>query len=215
MESEANKVTELFTRADGCFRFSRWGRPLAPMIYGTDDAGVRLFEESLTSVAAIAGLEVVELDPELAANFLVYFVKDWRELTSITHLVKLIPEIAGLAGRLSKAQATQYRVFGFDAEGSICICITLIRYGAEMQRVSAQTLAVTQSFMGMLLWAEGAFTGESPVALAGEDGRCVVKPWYADLLRAAYDPAIPPVGIDSSLALRLAARLAVMREATA
>ncbi|HSF93557.1 MAG TPA: hypothetical protein VLA52_00910 [Thermohalobaculum sp.] len=211
MTDDTGRVRALFTRADGSFRFSRWGRPLAPMIYGTDDAGVRLFERSLGSVAELAGLEIVEVDPDLAANFIVYFVKDWGELTGIPHLVKLIPGIAKLVTRLAVAGATQYRIFGFDDDGAVCICITMIRYGSEMKRVSAQTLAVTQSFLGILLWTEGAFADESPVALTGEDRRCVVKPWHAALIRAAYDPAIPPAGIDSSLALRLAARLAVMQ----
>ena len=67
--------------------------------------------------------------------------------------------------------------------------------------------------MGMLLWSENAFDDESPVALAGETGLCVVKPWHAALIRAAYDPVIPAASTEPTLALRLAARVSVMAEA--
>lgn len=211
VSEDAAKVAALFTRPDGSFRFSRWGRALAPMIYGPDDSGIRIFEDALGTVAGDAGLEVTELDPELAANFLVFFVRDWGELSEIPQLARMLPKIGALAARLIAANATRYRVFGFDGEGTICSCITMIRYGDEMQSVSAQTLAVTESFLGLLLWSDGAFDAESPVTLV-EGGRCVVKPWHANLLRAAYDPSIPSAGLDASVALRLAARLSVMAE---
>jgi hypothetical protein len=70
---------------------------------------------------------------------------------------------------------------------------------------------VTQSYLGMLTWAAGAFRNASPVALDG-DGRCTVKPWHSALLRAAYDPALPAASGDPALALRLAARLPAAME---
>ena len=117
MENDPARVAALFTRPDGAFRFTRWGRPLAPMVYGTDDKGIEVFETALKEVAALAGLEIVEMDPDLAANFLVFFVKSWDELAEVPHLSALIPGIADLAKRLRYERATQYRVFGFDANG--------------------------------------------------------------------------------------------------
>ena len=207
MANDAARIAALFTRADGAFRFSRWDRPLAPVIVGTDDDGIRIFEQAIATVAGLAGIRMAEFDPDTAANFLVFFVNEWSELAEIPTLGEIIPDIAGLAKRLAKARASRYRVFGFDEDGAICACISLIRYGTETQQVSAQTLATTEAYQGMLLWSEGAFEAESPVALEGEQGLCVVKPWFADLLRVAYDPVIPGAGLDRSLALRLAARM--------
>ena len=210
-EDPAAEAAELFTRSDGSFRFARWGRALAPVIYGTDDQGVAIFEDALRSVAGLAGLSVQDTDPELGANFMVFLVNDWAELTGVPHLDKLIPDLARLVQTLRAAGANQYRIFGFEEGGAIRICITLIRYDEEMREVSAQTLAVGQSVMGLLLWSDHAFTGESPVALV-EGGRCVVKPWHADLIRAAYDPALPDAADDASFAMRLAARISVLED---
>jgi hypothetical protein len=208
-------IAALFTGADGTFRFARWGRPLAPVVYGTNDEGIRIFEQGLRQVATLAGLETIELDPELGANFLVFFVAEWSELTAVPQLEKLIPGVGKLATTLAAEGANQYRVFGFDDEGAIRVCITLLRYDDTLKQVSAQTLAVSQSLMGILLWSRCAFDGESPVMLAAETGLCMVKPWHASLVRAAYDPVIPAASAEPALALRLAARIAVMAEADA
>ncbi len=211
--ADADRIAALFTGEDGAFRFARWERPIAPVIYGTDDEGIQVFEEALRSVAAISGREVTELDPDIGANFLVFFVKDWAELGLVPHLEKLIPKIGELAASLIRQRANQYRAFAFDEAGAIRACITLLLYDDALQQASAQTLAVTQSFQGLLLWSVNAFDQESPVALASDTGRCVVKPWHADLVRAAYDPAIPVSCTDSAVALRLAARVQVMAAA--
>ncbi|MEM9045727.1 MAG: hypothetical protein AAGC81_13640 [Pseudomonadota bacterium] len=212
MSDETNdRVADLFTRADQSFRFARWARPLAPVVYGTNDEGIRIFEEALKSVASLAGLEISEIDPELGANFMVFFSRDWAELNEVPHLEKLIPDLGKLVTMLTASGANQYRIFGFDNQGAIKICITLLRYDADLQQVSAQTLAVSQCFQGLVLWSDHAFTKESPIALI-DDGRCIVKPWYADLVRAAYDPVLPVAGDDPSLTLRLAARMKRMED---
>ena len=208
-QTDAEEIEALFTRSDGAFRFARWGRRIAPVIYGTDDAGVGLFEESLGSVAGLAGIELQDVDPELGANFLVFLVNDWRELSEVPNLAKLIPDLEKLVSTLQAAGANQYRIFGFDEDGAIRICITLVRYDEDMQKVSAQTLAVSQSVMGLLLWSDHAFTSASPIALV-EGGRCIVKPWHADLIRAAYDPVLPAAASDPAFALRLAGRMTVL-----
>ncbi|MEM9139086.1 MAG: hypothetical protein AAGB15_04590 [Pseudomonadota bacterium] len=201
-------VAAQFTRRDGAFRFARWGRPLAPVIVGTNDEGCRIFEGGIASAARIAGLEVAELDPDLGANFLVFLVNDWAELTEAPNLIRLIPNLPDLIQTLGEHGANQYRVFNFTEDGAIRLCITLLRYDDELQKVSAQTLALGQALQGLLLWSDKAFMEESPIALAG-DGLAVVKPVFADLLRAAYDPVLPDASSDAALALRLAARLTV------
>lgn len=201
-------VEAQFTRRDGSFRFVRWGRPIAPVIVGTNDEGCRIFEEGIRSAARIAQLPVSEMDSELGANFLVFLVNDWSELLQAPNLVRLIPNLGDLIETLTRHEANQYRVFSFDDEGAIKICITLLRYDDELQKVSAQTLALGQAFQGLLLWSDKAFMDESPLAVT-EDGFCVIKPAHADLLRVAYDPTLPSVADDPSMALRLAARLSV------
>ena len=201
-------VEAQFTRRDGAFKFVRWGRPLAPVIVGTNDEGCKIFEDGIAAAARIAQLPVQEMDSELGANFLVFLVNDWAELQEAPNLIRLIPNLPDLIATLTEHEANQYRVFSFDEAGAIKICITLLRYDDELQKVSAQTLALGQAFQGMLLWSDKAFTEESPLAIT-DDGLCVVKPAYAELLRVAYDPALPSVASDASHALRLAARLSV------
>ncbi|MEO1492891.1 MAG: hypothetical protein AAFV19_12125 [Pseudomonadota bacterium] len=208
MIDQSEWITGLFTRRDGAFRFARWARPLAPVIVGTNDEGCRIFEDGIRAVARIAGLEVAEMDPDLGANFMVFLVNDWAELTEAPNLIRLIPNLAELIATLSEHGANQYRVFNFDEAGALRLCITLLCYDDELQRISAQTLAVGQAFQGMLLWSDAAFMDESPIAIT-DDGLCVVKPVYADLLRAAHDPVLPAVADDAAFALRLAARLTV------
>ena len=162
----------------------------------------------MRSGARSARLPVSEMDSELGANFLVFLVNDWSELLQAPNLVRLIPNLGELIETLAQQEAYQYRVFSFDDEGAIKICITLLRYDDELQKVSAQTLALGQAFQGLLLWSDKAFMDERPLAVT-EDGFCVIKPAHADLLRVAYDPTLPSVADDPSLALRLAARLSV------
>ncbi|MEM0988096.1 MAG: hypothetical protein AAGK00_04400 [Pseudomonadota bacterium] len=200
-------VTRQFTRSDGSFRFARWARPLAPVIVGTDDQGCKIFEDGIRHVATVAGAEAGELDPDLGANFMVFLVNEWHELEQAPNLVRLLPNLADLIENLTTHGANQYRVFNFDPEGALRLCISLIRYDDQMQSISAQTLAVNIAFQGMLLWSDQAFRDESPFGVTN-DGVCLIKPAYARLLQAAYDPVLPSVGNDPAFALRLAARMA-------
>ncbi|MEM1346337.1 MAG: hypothetical protein AAGI34_17375 [Pseudomonadota bacterium] len=209
--NEPDALTALFTRSEGDFRFARWGRALAPVIYGTDDAGVALFETGLARVATLAGLPIQDLDPELGANFMVFFVQRWPDLKGIPHLERLIPDLAKLVDMLGATGANQYRIFGFDDAGAIRICLTLIRYDDDLQSIPGAAVAVHQSLLGMLLWSDTAFLGESPVARL-DNGECVVKPWYGRLLQAAYDPTLPDTADDPAFAWRLAGRMQVLAE---
>lgn len=208
---EAARVEAMFTRSDGSYRFARWERPLAPAVFGTDAAGTRLFEAGLLATARIAGLEVRETDPDLGVNFLVFVVDDWRALMAVPHLKKLIPDLRKLVSTLQASGANQYRIFGFEGAGPIRICITLIRMDAEMAAADPQTVALSQSVMGLLLWSDHAFLGESPIAIVeGAEGAppAIVKPFHARLLAAAYDARLPAAATDPAHARDLAAVMA-------
>lgn len=206
--ADAARVQAHFTRADGRFLFARWGRPPAPAVFGSDAAGAEIFGAALRAVAGLGGLSAGGADPELGANFMVFFCEAWPELKAVPHLDRLIPDLDRLVSVLAGAGANQYRIFGFDEAGAIRLCLVLLRYDDDLRRVSAQALAVSQCAQSVLLWSDAAFASESPVALVARTGTCVVEPWHASLIRAAYDPVLPARSEDPALALRIAARMA-------
>ena len=207
----ADEIEALFTRSDGRFAFARWGRPLAPVVFGVEDATLGTIKGAIEAVAALAGLEMSEIDPELGANFMVFFVRDWSELTETPHLDRLVPELATLVPRLEEAGANQYRIFRFDAEGAILACLLFLRMDEELSQVPADTLALAQVVQSVLLWSDTAFRGTSPLARHGETGTTVLRPEIAALVRAAYDPVLPHAAQDASHALRLAARMGALQ----
>mgnify|MGYP004073646829 CR=1 FL=1 len=62
---------------------------------------------------------MAETDPELGANAMVFFFRDWEELRDVPDLDRLIPDLGDLLGRLKAADANQYRIFRFEASGAI------------------------------------------------------------------------------------------------
>ena len=210
-EADAARIAAHFTRSDGRFRFARWARPLVPVVFGTDPAGETIFTEALRAVAGLGGLPLADSDPELGANLLVFFCAAWDDLAAAPGLARLVPDLDRLLAVLKGAGANQYRIFGFDPDGAIRLCLVLLRYDADLQRVSAQTLAVSQAVQSLLLWSDDAFTATAPVAVLQPTGRAVVKPWHAALVRAAYDPTLPDTADDPVFALRLQARMAAMQ----
>ncbi len=198
-------VEALFTRADGTFLFARWGRPIAPVAFGVDDATVAVLKGAVEAFCALTGHATVEVDPELGANLMLFFVRDWEELAATPHLDRLIPDLAPLVARLARAGANQYRIFRFDEGGAIRACFAFVRMDADLSAVPAQTLALHQMAQAMLLWSDAAFRDASPLAVVR--GAAVLRPEIADLMRAAYDPVLPAVARDPAHALRLAARL--------
>ncbi len=199
-------VEALFTRSDGTFRFARWGRPLAPVVFGTDDASLDLIKDALRATAALGKLEIVDTDPEFGANLLIFFVSEWGELAGVPNLDRLIPDLGPLLDRLDQAEANQYRSFRFDADGAISLCTILLRMDADLSALSAQTLATGQMVQSILLWSDTAFRSESPLATLTDDGHTVARPDIAALIRAAYDPVLPAASENSVHAHRLAAR---------
>jgi hypothetical protein len=204
-------VAAYFTRADGQFLFARWGRPIVPVVFGVEDATVSILKGAIEAVVALAGHRMAETDPELGANLMVFFLRDWVELTQTPNLDRLIPDLADTVARLEGAEANQYRAFRFDEVGGIKAAFVFIRMDAAMSAAPAETIALSQIVQTILLWSDAAFLGASPLAILREGGPAILKPQIADLIRAAYDPTLPVAATDPSHALRLAARLGRMQ----
>lgn len=207
MAQDMVDITRLFTRSDGSYVFARWARPIAPVVFGVEDATLTVVKDALSAVATLARHPIVDTDPELGANMMWFFLRDWNELTATPHLDRLIPELATLVGRLQAADANQYRIFRFDPQGGIRACFVFLRMDDALGEVPADTLALGQAVQSILLWSDEAFLGSSPLAIVSSGGPAVLRPEIADVVRAAYDPALPPAATDPSHALRVQARL--------
>jgi hypothetical protein len=201
----AAEIQALFTRADGQFLFARWGRPLAPVVFGVDARTLATIKGAIEAVCHLAGHAITDVDPELGANLMFFFAREWSELVEVPNLDRLIPGLGPLVERLQAADANQYRVFRFDEAGAIRAAFVFLRMDAELTAVPAQTLALSQAVQTILLWSETAFQGRSPLA-AAEGGPTLLRPEIASLIRAAHDPVLPLMSTDPALALRLAAR---------
>ncbi|MDG4648217.1 hypothetical protein P6F26_07155 [Roseibacterium sp. SDUM158017] len=204
---DADQIAALFTRADGQVLFARWGRPIAPVVFGVEDATVSVLKGAIEAVVALAGHTMTETDPELGANLMVFFIRDWEELAQTPGLDRLLPDLPDTVARLRKADANQYRAFRFDAQGGIKAAFVFVRMDDDLAAVSAETIALSQAVQTILLWSDTAFLGSSPLAVLSEGGPAILKPQIADLIRAAYDPVLPVAATDRAHALRLAARL--------
>ena len=199
------EIAAQFTGPEGAFLCARWGRPVVPVVFGTDDATLATLKGAVEAVVALAGHRMAETDPELGANFMIFFFRDWAELPEVPHLDRLVDGLGPLVARLEAAGAQQYRLFRFDAAGAICACFAFVRIDAALAEAPAEVVALDQAVQGILTWGQGAFAGRSPLALAS--GHAVLRPEIAALIGAAYDPVLPATARDPSHALRLAARL--------
>ena len=206
MTPTSQEIAALFTRSDGSYLFARWGRPLAPIVFGVEDATLSVVKGAFEAVCALAGHPMAETDPELGANVMVFFFRDWDELPAVPDLGRMIDGLGPLVDRLKAADANQYRVFRFDAQGAILACFVFLRMDDQLSAVPAETLALSQVVQTILLWSDTAFTGRSALGRL-EDGRIVLRPEIGAVIRAAYDPVMPAVARDPSHALRLAARV--------
>ena len=203
---EPDAVARLFTRSDGAYLFARWGRPIAPVVFGVEDQTVSTLKGAIEAVVALAGHQMAETDPELGANLMVFFFREWDELTETPNLDRLIPGLAETVERLKAVEANQYRSFRFDEAGAIQAAFVFVRMDAEMARVPAETIALSQVVQTILLWSDTAFTDASPLA-AAPGQPAVLKPEIAAVIRAGYDPILPASATNASHALRLAARI--------
>lgn len=199
-------VAALFTRADGSYLFARWGRPLAPVVFGVTDESLPPIKAGIAAVAAVSGLEMTDTDPELGANLMLFFVRAWSELTGTPNLDRLVPDLARLVARLESSGANQYRIFRFDGAGGIKACFVFLKMDAQLAALDAGTLALGQMVQSVLLWSDAAFTDHTALQRAA-DGSVMLRPELGALIRAAYDPVLPAAAQDPSHALRLHARL--------
>ncbi|MBA3909809.1 MAG: hypothetical protein C0524_07935 [Rhodobacter sp.] len=204
---EPGEVEALFTRSDGSYLFARWGRPIVPVVFGVAEASLPAIKGAFEAVVALARHRMAETDPELGANLMVFFVRDWAELLAVPDLDRLVPELAGLVGRLQEAEANQYRIFRFEASGAIKAAFVFLRMDAALADMPAGTLALAQAVQTILLWSDRAFDGTSPLVRAGE--AVILRPDIAAVVRSGYDPVLPAMARDASHALRLAARCLV------
>ncbi len=205
MDKESQSVAPLFTRGDGTYVFARWGRPIVPVVFGVDEASLAVFKGAIKAVVTLASHPMAEIDPELGANFMIFFCQDWAELGEVPHLDQLVPDLQPLMVKLRKADANQYRIFRFDEAGAIRAAFVFLRMDNHMAVVSADTLALSQAVQTILLWSDTAFNETPPLALI--EGKAVLRPEIADVIRAGYDPVMPAMAQDASHALRLAARI--------
>lgn len=202
-----DQIEALFTRSDDSFVCARWGRPIAPVVFGVDDRTLATIKGAIEAVVALADHKMTETDPELGANLMLFFFRDWAELPEVPGLDRLIPDLAVLVETLIAQEANQYRIFRFDTAGAIKACFVFLRMDDALGQVPAETLALSQIVQSILLWSDRAFRDASPLALVPETGAMILRPEIAGLIRAAYDPVLPALARDASHALRLAARL--------
>lgn len=199
------EIEALFTRADGQYLFARWGRPIAPVVFGVEEKTLEIVKGACEAVVALAGHKMAETDPELGSNLMVFFFREWQELLETPNLDKLVPDLGPLVARLQAAGANQYRFFRFDENNAIKAAFVFVRMDEELSRLPAETLALSQMVQTILLWSDRAFAERSPLART-PDGHTVLRPDIAAVVRAAYDPVMPVSASEPSHALRLAAR---------
>jgi hypothetical protein len=202
----AEKIETLFTHPDGVFRFARWNRPIVPIVFGVDDATLEHLKTAIVTTVGITGTNIAETDPELGANFMWFFCQNWDEILAVPDLEGLIPDLKNIIARLQTTTTKTYRVFVFDKDGSIKMCLQLIKVADETADMSIQTLATGETYQCLALFSPHAFLTESPIGIIQENGLCIPKPSYAALIRAAYDPVLPVAAKEATHAMRLAAR---------
>lgn len=202
----AEAVEKLFTRSDGRYLFARWGRPLAPIVFGVEDETLAVVKGAFEVIAGMVGHPIVETDPEVGSNVMVFFLREWNELLAVPDLEKLVDGLHPMVERLTEQSATQYRVFRFDDQGAIKACFIFIRMDDALSQMPAEAIALAQVVQAFVLWSDTAFADRSPLGqLPG--GEIVLRPDVAEVIRAVYDPVMPAVAHDPSHALRVAARM--------
>ncbi len=207
LELTPEEIQALFTRSDGSYGFARWGRPIAPIVFGVQKETLQVVKGAVEAVATLAGHQLAETDPELGSNLMFFFFRDWAELLDVPDLGRLIPDLPPLVARLQEADASQYRAFRFDDTGAIQASFVFLRMEGAMADIPAETLALSQAAQIILLWADQAFANTSPLAVLPETGATILRPEIAAIIAAGYDRMMPPSANDASHALRLFARL--------
>ncbi|KCV83069.1 hypothetical protein ATO10_05647 [Actibacterium atlanticum] len=201
-----DQIEQLFTRTDGSYLFARWGRPIVPIVFGVEEETLQVIKGACEAVVALAGHKMAETDPELGANLMVFFFREWDELLETPNLDQLVPDLTDQVARLKGVGANQYRFFRFDDDGAIQAAFVFLRMDDTLAKMAAEDLALAQMVQVILLWGDQAFADQSPLGRL-ENGSTVLRPDVADVIRACYDPVMPASAQDTSHALRLFARL--------
>ncbi len=201
------EIETLFTRSDGSFAFARWARPVVPVVFGVDDKTLGVVKGAIEAVVTLASHKMAETDPELGSNLMFFFFRDWDELLELKDLDRLVPDLAGLVGRLKAAEANQYRFFRFEDTGAIQAAFVFLCMDDALASMAAEDLALAQAVQVILMWGDRAFGETSPLAKLPDGGHVILRPEIAGLVAAAYDPVLPVAAQDTSHALRLFARM--------
>lgn len=189
-----NQIEALFTSKDGGFLCARWGRPVAPVAFGLADESLNIFRTAIRAGFAHAGHAVVDSDPEMGSNLMLFFVREWKELADIPDLDRLTGQ-AGLPGRLKEQNADHYRLYRFERDGGIRACMGFVRVSGSLADIHPAILAETVVMRSALSFARD-FAPSTEIAA---------------LIRAAYDPALPVAETRPAHAYRLAARMSQIR----
>ncbi len=137
MQMEPEDIEALFTRGDGQFAFARWGRPIAPVVFGVQEETLQVVKGALEAVTALAGHKMAQTDMELGSNMMVFFFSDWSELSEVPGMDRLVPDLVPLVARLTEVEANQYRIFRFDEAGGIKACFVFLRMDAHLAAVDS------------------------------------------------------------------------------
>ena len=206
-----DSIEAYFTRSDGQYFFARWGRPIAPVVFGVEDETLVTLKTAIQSMALLANHELAETDPELGSNAMFFFFLSWDELLEVNDLDRIIPDLGNLVEHLKSFQANQYRFFRFDADGGIKAVFTFICMDENLTSVCAEVLCLNQVVQMFLLWSDDAFKNNSPTLITKKGG-VILNPIIGDIVRAVYDPTMPLVADDKSHALRAQARIDLLRK---
>ncbi|MFW2541287.1 hypothetical protein ACN2XU_01500 [Primorskyibacter sp. 2E107] len=200
------QIEALFTRSDGRFVFARWGRPIVPIVFGVEDKTLEVVKGAFEAVCVLSGHKMAETDPELGANCMVFFFRDWGELLELPDLGRMIDGLAQTVDRLKAEDANQYRHFRFDPDGSIKAAFVFLRMDDALLAMEAETLALGQVVQTILLWSDRAFRDNAPLGRLN-GGQVILRPEIAEVIRAAYDASLPVAASEASFAYRLFARV--------
>lgn len=184
------RIAALFTQPGKGFLCARWGRPVAPVAFGLADESLPVFRAALAAVLAHARHPLIDTDPEMGANLMVFAVREWDELDGLPDLDRLTG-LSDLPARLAAQSADRYRLLRFGTDGSIRACFSFLRLRGALAHSHPAQLAEDTGVNAMLTFARHV----TPSA------------GIAALIRAAYDPLLPVCARDASHVLRLAARL--------
>lgn len=203
-------IEAAFTRSDGSFLCARWGRPIAPIVFGVADQTLEIVKGALEAMVATVGHQMAETDPEFGANMMFFFFNEWDELTAVPDMDRLVPELEPLVAKLKEADANQYRLFRFDRAGAISAVFIFVRMDAHLSQMPAEDIALGQIAQSLVLWSDRAFVGQSILGKL-PNGTTVLRPDVTAVLRACYNPMLPAMAQDASHALRIYARLGAVQ----